>query len=72
MSDINNWYSLWNKYYNEKNDAEAAIWYRKSAEQGDALAQCFIGICYIEGCGVERDINAAKYWLNKSAAQGVK
>jgi hypothetical protein len=35
--------------------AQAAIWYRKAAEQGLALAQSNLGVLYEEGRGVPKD-----------------
>lgn len=40
------------------------------AEQGDADAQCYLGICYAEGIGIERDPAEAYYLFCQSAAQG--
>jgi len=59
---------------NRKNqdNAEAAIWFRKAAEQGYADAQCALGELYLNGFGVTRDVNEAKIWFNKSARQGNK
>ncbi len=42
------------------------------AEQGDAEAQCFIGICYENGRGVKQDDIEAEKWYRKSAAQGFR
>ena len=54
----------------EQSYAEAAKWYRKAAEQGDADAQFLLGVMYHEGHGVERsDAEAAKWW-RRAAEQG--
>ncbi len=53
-----------------QDDAEAARWYRRAAEQGDALAQRNLGTMYILGKGVPQDDVEAYKWLNLSAAQG--
>ena len=53
---------------------EAAEWYRKAAEQGDALAQHYLAMMYINGQKdgpVEKCAEAAK-WLRKAAEQGVE
>ncbi|MCX6895130.1 MAG: tetratricopeptide repeat-containing serine protease family protein [Verrucomicrobia bacterium] len=48
----------------EKNEMEAAKWYRKAAEQNDASAQCSLGYCYVLGAGVMQDcVEAYKWWL---------
>ena len=44
--------------------------YRKLAEQGDANAQCSLGLCYAKGEGVEKDFKEAVKWYRKSAEQG--
>ena len=41
------------------------------AEQGDAEAQNEVGICYINGQGVERDDTQAAEWFHKAAGQGL-
>jgi len=40
------------------------------AEHGDAESQYIIGRYYEEGIGVEKDLNEAKKWYTKAAAQG--
>ena len=39
-------------YVNAGNHTEAVKWYRKAAEQGDAVAQTILGLCYENGDGV--------------------
>ena len=54
----------------EKSDAEAVKWYRKAAEQGEAIAQYNLGNMYRDGRGVEQsDVEMVK-WYRKSAEQG--
>ena len=43
---------------------------RKSAEQGNALAQNNLGVMYAEGKGVSRNDSEAVKWFRKSAEQG--
>jgi DNA-directed RNA polymerase subunit RPC12/RpoP len=50
--------------------AEAAKWYRKSAEQGFAGAQFGLGLCYQNGLGVSQDSGEAMKWLRSAADQG--
>ncbi len=50
--------------------AEAAKWYRKSAEQGNAVAQRKLGSMYEVGVGVRQDFGEAVKWYRKSAEQG--
>ena len=48
----------------------AAEWYTKSAEQGNASAQYYLGYMYENGYGVEQDMTKAFEWYKKSAEQG--
>jgi TPR repeat protein len=53
-----------------KNYVEALKWFRRSADQGDAIGQYQLGVMYHNGQGVpQNDAEAAK-WLRLSAAQG--
>jgi hypothetical protein len=54
----------------EQNHVEAAKWYRKSAEAGQAPAQYNLGIMYRNGTGVEQDHVEAAEWFRKSAEAG--
>lgn len=49
--------------------AEAARWYRKSAEQGYENAQYNLGVLYLRGEGVAQDRAAALHWLGLAAEQ---
>ena len=51
--------------------AQAAIWYRKAAEQGFAEAQSALGGLYINGIGVPQDYAEAYFWLDLAAAGNV-
>ena len=44
--------------------------YQKAAEQGNAAAQCKLGVCYDNGTGVEKDEQKAVEWYQKAAEQG--
>jgi TPR repeat protein len=54
-----------------KDEAKAVKWYRKSAEQGNAIAQANLGVMYENGKGglAKDDVEAVK-WYRKSAKQG--
>lgn len=43
---------------------------RPLAEQGDAAAQCYLGLAYDNGQGVPQDYRMAAAWLRKAADQG--
>lgn len=51
-------------------DLTAAVkWMRKSAIQGQPLAQRYLGVMYDKGEGVEENPVLAAYWFQKSADQ---
>jgi TPR repeat protein len=49
---------------------QAASWYRKAAEQGDATAQYNLALMYYHGRGVAHDRQQAETWFRKAAEQG--
>ena len=53
-----------------KDAGQAAIWYRKAAEQGHAAAQFLLGFLYDDGEGVPKDAGQAAIWYRKAAEQG--
>ena len=57
--------SLENKRYEE-----AASWFIKSAEKGNAKAQCYLGYLYENSIGVEKSDIEAVNWYTKAAEQG--
>jgi TPR repeat protein len=48
--------------------AQAAVWYRKAAEQGDVTAQASLGVLYSIGQGIPHDDVEAYYWLDLAAS----
>ena len=46
--------------------------FEQAAQKNNADAMYMLGLCYRNGYGVAIDTNKAKYWLNKSAALGLK
>ena len=54
----------------ERDDADAANWFRRAAEQGLADAQFNLGLMYYTGEGVEHDDEVAFRWFDSAAAQG--
>lgn len=54
-----------------RNFARAVEWKTKAARQGYAPAQADLAQSYIDGIGVEADLDQAEYWLEKAAAQGL-
>ena len=53
-----------------KDYKEAVMWYTKSAEQGLAVAQYCLGLCYAYGQAVTKDMKEAVKWYTKAADQG--
>lgn len=53
-----------------RDDPDEAERLRKSADQGNALAQNNLGVMYAEGKGVSKDDAEAVKWFTKSAEQG--
>jgi TPR repeat protein len=53
-----------------QDNAEAAKWYRRAAEQGNAQAQSNLGAMYDNGQGVRQDYAEAVKWYRKAADQG--
>ena len=50
--------------------AQAAYWYRKAAELGDATAMFNLAVCYADGEGVPQDLAEAARWYRKAAELG--
>ena len=53
-----------------KDASEAVRWYRKAAEQGDDGAQLALGVCYVNGEGVGKDLAQGFAWLSVSDTNG--
>lgn len=54
----------------ERNEEQAAMWYRKAAEQGHLNSQFNLGVIYAKGRGVKQDYREAYKWYGKAAEQG--
>lgn len=72
--NVNSQYIIGEMYYYgwgvKEDHAEAAIWFRKAAEQGNSEAQFLIGRMYYYGLGVKEAHAEAIIWLRKAANQG--
>jgi hypothetical protein len=55
--------------YKQADYATALREWRPLAEQGDASAQSFLGIMYVEGLGVSQDYSKAHMWFNLAASR---
>lgn len=54
--------------YTEQSDQEAFKWFQLAADQGYALAQHRLGMCYRHGTGVAKNEAEASRWFEKSEA----
>lgn len=54
-------------YYGKENYPAAAEWYLKAAENGSFSSQNRLGVMYLEGKGVSKDLKKALEWFLKSA-----
>jgi TPR repeat protein len=50
--------------------SRAVARYREAAEKGCADSQALLGLSYLIGLGVARDLVSAQMWLEVAAAQG--
>ena len=53
-----------------QNFDEAARWFRKAANQGDAKAQFYLGVMYAAGQSVPQNFVQAHVWSNLAATKG--
>ena len=53
-----------------KDQAAAASWYRKAANQNHLMAQVYLGALLYSGEGVKRDYVEAAHWLQTPADNG--
>jgi S1-C subfamily serine protease len=53
-----------------KDFGEAVYWFRRAAEQGNAQAQCNLGLCYSAWDDMPKDLPNAFKWFRKAAEQG--
>jgi TPR repeat protein len=53
-----------------QNYTEALKWYRLAASQGNAQAQCSLGLMFYNGHGVLKDYGEAVKWYRLAATQG--
>lgn len=59
------------KFWNKQQFTEWFKGYLKLAEQTSyPLAECQVGYAYLDGVGVEKDMQKALYWTTRSAEHG--
>lgn len=60
-------------WYDNDNELENAFKYFKmAADHGNRIDQCNTGICYLEGSGVEKNIDMSHHYLRLAEKQGNK
>lgn len=64
--------SFLGRYYlqNKKDLPTALIWLQKAADQGDADAQMYTALCYLQGICAKKNPNLAKKYIIKAAQSG--
>ena len=60
------------RYGFAKDQNQAFAWAKRSADQGFAQAQRYVGACYEFGVGVSENPSEAAAWYSKAAAQGLE
>ena len=60
---------FWGGHGVPQDPAQAALWYRKAGDQGNALAQAHLGLMYEHGYGVPKDPVMARMWLNLAVSR---
>lgn len=63
------WMHIRGQYF-ATNEKEGFALFMKAAKDDFSPAQVAVGICYVEGIGVERNKNEAIYWYKRAADQG--
>ena len=54
----------------DRDPVKAVKWYRKAIDCGDVPAKYWLGRCYYDGEGVEKELSVAIKWYLEAAAQG--
>ena len=60
---------FWGGHGVRPDPAQATLWYRKAADQGNALAQAHLGLSYEHGYGVPKDPVMACMWLDLAVSR---
>ncbi|RKP36391.1 HCP-like protein [Dimargaris cristalligena] len=69
---LSGWYLTGSDGILQQSDTEAYLWARKAADKGLAKAEYAIGYYTETGIGVKQDMEEARRWYMRSAAQGHK
>ena len=65
--DMNAQFELGRIFAHKEEFTDAIIWFEKAAAQGHVLAISSLGIIYLDGYGVDKDINRALEYLEKAS-----
>ena len=65
-------YASQGRYGFAKDPEQSFAWAKRSADQGFAQAQRYVGACYEYGVGVSVNPSEAAAWYSKAAAQGLE
>ncbi len=57
-------------YYYDGNHHKAYTFFKKAAEAGNVVAKYNVGSCYMDGVGVEQDVNEAIKWYRLAGRRG--
>lgn len=57
-------------FLDAKRPIEAVFWLNRAANQRYPDAMCYLGRCYLSGCGVARDNDNGALWLSHAAIKG--
>ena len=49
----------------------ATLWFYMAAQRGHVGAHARLGMCYLKGTGVQRDLLAAAHWFGKAAVKTI-
>ena len=58
------------RFHFDKNYEKAFQWYMKAAEQGNMVAQFYVGTMFRAGKGVEKNLEEALKWFRRATEQG--
>jgi len=69
---LSGWYLTGSEGILKQSDSEAYLWARRAAEKGWPRAEYAVGYYAEVGIGVKQDMDLAKRWYMRAAAQGNK
>ncbi|KAJ9087643.1 hypothetical protein DSO57_1031093 [Entomophthora muscae] len=69
---LSGWYLTGSEGVLKQSDTEAYLWARKAADKGLAKAEYAVGYYSEVGIGAKQDLDEARRWFMRAAAQGNK